>query len=152
MWPFSRSFRPVTEIPDGWAVTSAEHDGQPLFLRINSGAWKLRGHPDYAWRLGIAAPIPPETPLPSVNEPESPFRQLEERAEEILRTGCESLPVLVLTAPTFRELVYYTRDVAAARHKADAICREFRTIRAASVAEEDPDWSCYIRFCGGRKP
>ena len=152
MWPFTRRFGPITDMPEErWDVAVSEYDGQPLYLRINSWAWRIRGHPDYDWRLGIAAPIPPGAHLPSVNEPDSPYCKLETYASTILQRNFESIHLLVLTAPTFRELVFHTRDVESARHKLEAICREFKEIEAATVTEHDPKWACYTRFCGGRK-
>jgi hypothetical protein len=149
MWPFTRRFAPITHIPDNaWSVAVSEHEGQPLYLRINTWARKIRGHPDYPWRIGIAAPVPPNIDLRSLNEPASPFCQLEDRADAYLESNFQSIHLLTLTCSAFRELVYHTKDPQWAQPRLDALCKEFRAIKAASVIESDPKWASYTRFCG----
>src|SRR5256885_3858399 len=98
MWPFTRRFPPLSRMPEEcWSVGVGSEQSRPLFVRLNTWARRLRGHPEYPWRIGISAPIPEDYDLPLTNQPESPYHQLELRASALLTAGEQSVHVATLT-------------------------------------------------------
>ncbi len=152
MWPFKRTFAPITTIPDEWAVAIATRGDQRLIIRIAKWAWPIRGHPDYPWRIGVAAPFPHGFDSNRVNDEDSPFTLLEADLERALCIRLASLPLVVITGESFREHVFHTRDAESVRPGLDAVCAKYSHIGAAYILEHDPKWSTFQHLCGGRKP
>ncbi len=149
---FRRKFPSVASIPDAWAVLKGERDGVPMLVRVASWAWDIRGHQDYPWRVGIAAPFASGRDYESANDPSTAHGAFEDRAIAAMSEGLLALPLVVITTPKFRELVFQAKDERMAAERARAICEEFEAIEAAAYMERDPSWEAFAELCGGKRP
>ncbi len=130
-----------------WALAQGEHDGTRFFVRINTGARAVMGHAQLSSRLGIAVPLRhvDENGFP-VRDESSALEGIEEALSEELQDGSESLLVLVITGPGFREFVFYTQLGDAAKDAVERVAGRTASHELQFIQAHDPQWDVYGQF------
>ena len=108
-----------------------------LLVRRNDSAKSLRRHREYRYRLGVAVPLQGQNP--------QELSDIEDFLVGHFESDQSGLLVLVLTAPHFREFVFYTRD-AQALARLEATRTEVSSHELQGCLNEDPSWELYERF------
>jgi hypothetical protein len=130
-----------------WHVLTVKQDGKPQYVRLNTSAKELLGHPDFKFLLGIAVRInaPGSEGLPNAREFET-LSQLEDMIVARLESEQRSLCVLISTMHGVREFMFYTRDRNFAQTSINALSKEITSHKIVGTISEDPKWSFYQQF------
>lgn len=134
--------------PNGpWSVGTTEHNGRPMFIRINTGLQETAGKPPFGYRFGVAVPLhsPGDDGLPISSE----FEQLNSIEDELSATfessGATVLAV-IFTTSGFREFVFYTsvpHEIPPAMQPLNA---RITTHKLQFYVRPDPNWEVYNSF------
>jgi hypothetical protein len=138
-----KSFPPVESLPaepEFALAQGADPEGGEFVVRRNVSLEPIAGHPDYSDRVGIA--------IPRQGDDLSTLTEIENELEKVLERNHESLLALVVTADTFQEFVYYTRNPGAVEENRDAVAAKFPDYDLQSYVERDPKWAAYREFGG----
>jgi hypothetical protein len=146
-WFSKKKFPPIESLPaeDQWSLGQGQHDGKPMFVRINSSAKEYIGHPDLPFRLGIAVPLHEPRPdgLPDQTETQQ-LIEIEDRLFEAI--GIEGRVVLIITTSGMREFVSYVRTGEGAQKIAQSLQTAVTTHDLQHYIEQDRKWSLYQQF------
>jgi len=138
----------MTTLPDGpWTVATGENDGQPLFVRINTGAAAVARQSDLAHRIGVAVPLraPDASGLPAPAE-SAILTELEDALEAVLDVGQNTILVLVLTTGGVREFVLYTVAPHATEAAIAQLQSQFAAYELQFYVQLDAEWDGYTSF------
>jgi len=138
---------PVYPTESHWSVGRGMHDGMPIFVRRNTSAASLAGHPDYRFRVGVAIPLksPKADGLPG-NDEMNELNAIEDALCARLEVNRESLHVLSITTQGMREFIFYTRSPAEVEPALEALRSEVAGHELQSYVAEDPKWGVYAHF------
>ena len=130
-----------------WTVASGENDGQPLFVRLNTGAAAVAGHATLAHRVGIAVPLrePDAAGLPTATEA-AILTQIEDAIEGAFRVGHETILAVVLTTGGMREFVLYSAAPQSVQASVAAVQAQFPKYQIQSYTQPDTEWDGYAAF------
>lgn len=130
-----------------WSVCQGQWDGHPLFLRRNETAEKLRGHPDFCFRLGVAIPLlaPNENGLPDNVEMES-LNKIEDFLCSAFEQDQNAIHVLAITTKAMREFIFYSRKPDVIEPTIEQARSAFPDYSVQFYVARDPGWEGYARF------
>ena len=138
----------MTTLPVGpWTVASGENDGQPLFIRLNTGAAAVAGYATLAHRVGITVPLrePDAAGLPTAQE-SAILTQIEEAIEGAFRVGHETILTVVLTTGGVREFLLYSASPQVVGAAVAAIQAQFPQYQIQFYIQLDAEWDGYAAF------
>ena len=134
-------------LEQNWAVAQGTHNEKPLFVRYNTDAKRLIGHPEYAHQVGIAIPLhnPDQAGLPN-NEEMDQLNEIEKMLIKQLESDNESLLVAVITTNGMRELILYTSDPMQVKEKMSKIKERDLSHELQMMIQPDKDWVILKQF------
>src|SRR5215471_3398461 len=94
-------------VEESWSILRGENNGQPMFVRLNTGARAVAGSAAYGIRVGVAIPLRNPRPdgLPDKVESEQ-LRSIEDAL--IVASNEHAILVAIITTSGMREFVFYT--------------------------------------------
>ncbi|MEN4041107.1 MAG: DUF695 domain-containing protein [Anaerolineaceae bacterium] len=130
-----------------WSVLNGEHNGLPLIVRRNESARRLRGHPDYVHRVGVAIALHEgdSRGLPAQAEIDM-LNQIEDALVNALEANQDSLQVLAVMTNAMREFVFYTRVPRQIEARIKHVQQQFRSYELQFYVAEDAQWEGFTQF------
>lgn len=130
-----------------WAMLEGESDGRPMLVRRNGTPAEYAGHPELAFRLGVAVPFvrPDESGFPDADETEA-VNEIEDGLVDYLESSQGGVLTLVITTSGMREFVCYVRSVDEGEAAAQAATAASDGHEVQYYVEEDPEWEIYAQF------
>lgn len=146
MFPLFRK-KPAYPQESTWAVLRGEHNGKTMFIRRNESAVNLKGHPEYAYRVGVAIPLvaPNDDGLPS-NEEMEVLNKIEDALSDAFEKQQASLHVLAVTTNAMREFIYYTLVPAEIEARLNTVRLLFQDRELQFYIANDAKWDGYAQF------
>ena len=146
MFSFLKS-KPTYPLDCNWKVYQGQWEGHPLFLRRNETAEKLKGHPDYCFRFGVAIPLlaPNENGFPDKDEMES-LNKIEDFLTTAFEQHQNAIQVLAITTKAMREFIFYSRKPDVIESTIEQARAEFPNYSVQFYVARDPCWEGYARF------
>lgn len=132
------------QIPSSWTVSRGHYQGKPMFGRFNEGVASLAGRAEFPTQIGVAVPLndPTEDGLPQGAE-FAELNEIEDRLEQRLTVGNESLLVGVITTAGMREFILYSSDAKQAVAKVQHLAQTIRHHQLQWVVNDDPQWQVF---------
>lgn len=135
----------TAQLPDTWNLLHGDHRGQPMLVRLNTGAEALAGRGTHRIRVGVAVPF--NEPDPD-GLPESFEGDELTVFEDVLidMAGSRAALVAVITTGGMREFVLYTSDGRWVEQFHRDLESAIPNHHVQVVAEPDPEWDLYRSF------
>jgi hypothetical protein len=146
MWPFKKHL-PINEDGDLWSIMQAPATDGPLLVRINTTAKRWAKHPSLGIRVGFAIPLnqPNTRGLPDSIE-NFALNQLEDKILSCLKSYGPAIHVLSITTGTFKEFVFYIKNVDSVAGIHEKMRSETTSHDVQCMAVQDPEWAVYASF------
>ena len=138
-------FTGTSPLPDTWDLLQGDHLGQPMLVRLNTGAADLAGRGSHDIRVGVAVPFNAPRPdgLPELVEGDA----LEDFEDELVDlVGGRGTLVAVITTGGVREFVLYTGEEWWIHQFQRDLASAIPSHRVQVSAKPDPDWCVYRSF------
>jgi len=134
-------------LPDSWSVFEGQHGQHRLVGALREGVAPLMGHPGYRHQVGVALLLnqPDENGMPGAEESERIYA-LEDKIQDRLEEGNQSLLVAKWFVRGCRELVFYTMDVKETTRRLDEIAAQGTRNQLQLTTNKDPDWKVLRQF------
>jgi hypothetical protein len=149
MWPFKKkAFSPAQLPVDGpWLVSEGKHNGNPMFVRTNTGYGEFTRVPGYDHHVGIAIPLRESTINGLPGEAESILlSEMEDTFCVSLEEQAAALLVAVITTSGMREFVFYTNNPGVIEQRVTKLRKQITSHEIQLVIQPDREWRVYSRF------
>jgi hypothetical protein len=149
LWPFGKKQVAIEEmiIPDEWKIAQGSHDGEPIIVRLRTGARPIVGHPGFTHQVGIAVPLLAPNPgeMPTSEETCS-LNELEDTLSAHFETRNLAVLVVVITTGRMREFVWYTSNPEQVKRTFETIKGTIPSYNPQMIIQSDPRWNIYKSF------
>lgn len=130
-----------------WKVLQGEHDGNPIFVRVNNALSNYVGKTDYTLKIGFAvpinAPIPGEMPTPEENEE---LASIEDQIFNVVRKHGSAVQALAISMGTFKEFVFYAQRNFNVQSTHEQLIEEVNSHQIQCMAQVEEDWASYTNW------
>ncbi len=130
-----------------WSVSSTEHNGRPMFIRINTGLRDAAGKSPFGHRFGVAVPLhsPGDDGLPVATESEE-LNSIEDQLSATFEPSTNTVLAVILTTSGFREFVFYTSTPNEIQPAMERLKTQITSHKLQFYVRPDPDWEIYDSF------
>jgi hypothetical protein len=134
----------------GWTLQQRQVDGGPVFLRINTAAKAIQGHPELPCRLSVRIALLHSNAhgLPS-REESIQLEAIENEMARVMEPAQDGYFVAATSTNGVRELMFYVRGPKHAELALLAAEKVASGHRLESVVEEDKNWDAYKKLLQG---
>lgn len=135
----------TTQLPDTWNLLHGDHLGQPMLVRLNTGAERLAGRGSHDIRVGVAVPFNAPRPdgMPELFEGDT-LAEFEDELVDL--AGARGTLVAVITTGGMREFVLYTGNEWWIEQFQRDLASAIPSHRVQVSAKPDPEWYVYYSF------
>ncbi len=135
-----------TIIEGPWSVSQANHDGKPVFLRLNTGVEPMIGDKVYSFRIGIAVPLqrPREDGLPSEEE-NIYFNQIEDEIFTFFDKELRGFVCVIIATGGMKEFMTYSK-IENIDELIGGLKLKFPEYDFQSYVVKDENWDGYKEF------
>lgn len=133
------------QLPDTWNLLSGQHLGQPMLVRLNTGAARLATMGSHDIRVGVAVPFNAPRPdgMPELAEGDA-LGEFEDQLVDL--AGSRGTLVAVITAGGMREFLLYTGNGWWVEQFHRDLASAIPSHHVQVVASPDPEWDVYHSF------
>lgn len=128
---------------NAWQVSQGQHQGNPLFVRVNTWAKEILGHPEFPYRVGIAVPFlsPQADGLPTKEE-NFDFNEIEDEIFNLFQKENEAIVcVIIITSGMCEFLICSSnREID---EKVNQLKSKFSKYNFQNYVSEDKKWDGY---------
>lgn len=137
----------TTQLPDTWNLLHTDHLGQPMLVRLNTGAARLAGRGSHDIRVGVAVPFNDPRPdgMPELFEGDA-LADFEDQLVDL--AGSRGTLVAVITTDGRREFVLYTGNEWWIEQFQRDLASAIPSHQVQVSAKPDPEWYVYYSFHG----
>jgi hypothetical protein len=134
-------------VEESWSILRGENNGQPMFVRLNTGARAVAGTAAYGIRVGVAIPL--RNPRPDGLPDQVESEQLQSIEDALIAASNEhAILVAVITTSGMREFVFHTGTGDWIPDFHQRMIRSTSSHEVQCMAQHDPDWTVYHQLGG----
>ena len=134
-------------VEESWSILRGENNGQPMFVRLNTGARGVAGSAAYGIRVGVALPL--RNPRPDGLPDQVESEQLQSIEDALIAASNErAILVAVITTSGMREFVFYTGTGEWIPDFHQRMMCSTSSHEVQCMAQHDPDWTVYHQLGG----
>lgn len=142
MFGIKKSFLPISDYPDDWAILEADNAGSIIMVRKRTGLDQAAGHTGYPFQIGIAIPVN------NIQEQQKDLQKIEDSLCTELTSDNTAVLAAVITTPEMREFVIYASEWKPEEYEQQVkkVNARFANYELQFMMQRDPKWSTFKSF------
>lgn len=133
-----------------WRVLQGDHNGNPIFVRVNNALSNYIGKTDHTLKIGFAIPLndpnPGGMPTPEENEE---LASVEDQIINVVRKHGSAVQALAITMGTFKEFVFYAPKNFNVQSAREQLMEKVKSHQVQCMAQIEEDWASYTNWASG---